>query len=198
VTTVPDHYALPPDLPVPVDDGAAAHLAGMQIPSLLLTGSDGRKWDVASLALSPLVVYVYPKTGVPGRDPAPGWDSIPGAPGCTVQSLGYKAAYDSFRRLGVNVVGLSSQNTVDQREFAKRNCIPFLLISDPMLALADALRFPTFEVGGKRLLKRLALVADRGVVVRAFYPVCPPDENAATVLAWLMDRLNRPVGEAAP
>lgn len=197
MTTVSDPYALPPDLPVPVDDGAAAHLAGMQIPSLLLNGSDGRSWNLASLAASPLVVYVYPQTGVPGRDPAPGWDTIPGAPGCTVQSLGYKAAFDRFRNLGVQVVGLSSQDTAEQREFVERNGIPFLLLSDPTLALADALHLPTFEAGGKRLFKRLAFVVDRGHVVWAFYPVFPPNENAATVLAWLTDRMNRPAGEVA-
>ena len=198
MTTVPDPYALPPDLPVPINDGAAAHLAGMQIPSVLLIGSDGRWWDLASLAASRLVVYVYPQTGAPGRDPAPGWDSIPGAPGCTVQSLGYKAAFDGFRRLGIKVVGLSSQDTAEQREFAERNNIPFLLLSDPMLVLADALRLPTFEAGGSRLYRRLAFIGDRGVIVRAFYPVFPPNENAASVLAWLTDRTNRPVGEGEP
>jgi peroxiredoxin len=167
----------------------------MQIPCLQFAGSDGREWDLALLAASPLVVYVYPQTGVPGHDPAPGWDSIPGAPGCTVQSLGYKTAYEKFRRLGVQVVGLSSQDAAEQREFAERNSIPFLLLSDPTLALADTLRLPTFEVSGKRLFKRLTVVADRGAVTRAFYPVFPPNENAATVLAWFTDRLYRRAGK---
>ena len=35
------------------------------------------------------------------------------------------------------------------------------------------------------LYRRLTLVARQGRVVKAFYPVFPPDRNAAEVLAWL-------------
>jgi peroxiredoxin len=53
------------------------------------------------------------------------------------------------------------------------------------LALADALRLPTFEAGGRRLYKRITLIADAGRVVKVFYPVFPPDRNAEEVLEWL-------------
>jgi hypothetical protein len=36
-----------------------------------------------------------------------------------------------------------------------------------------------------RLYRRLTLVARRGVVEKVFYPVFPPDRNAADVLGWL-------------
>jgi hypothetical protein len=32
------------------------------------------------------------------------------------------------------------------------------------------------------------LIAERGVVSRVFYPVFPPDRNAADVVAWLRTR----------
>jgi peroxiredoxin len=35
------------------------------------------------------------------------------------------------------------------------------------------------------LYKRLTLVAERGKINKAFYPVFPPDRNAAEVLTWL-------------
>jgi peroxiredoxin len=35
------------------------------------------------------------------------------------------------------------------------------------------------------LLKRMALVIDDGVIGKVFYPVFPPDKNAAEVIAWL-------------
>ena len=59
------------------------------------------------------------------------------------------------------------------------------MLSDPDLALAEALRLPTFEVAGMRLYRRLTLVARRGEIVKVLYPVFPPDRNAADVLAWL-------------
>ena len=58
----------------------------------------------------------------------------------------------------------------------------------PELRLAEALRLPTFEFEGRQLYKRLALVAEEGRIAKVFYPVFPPDENAADVLAWLRER----------
>jgi len=44
---------------------------------------------------------------------------------------------------------------------------------------------PTMEAAGLTLIRRLALVVDDGRVTTVFYPVFPPDRNAADVLAWL-------------
>ena len=66
-----------------------------------------------------------------------------------------------------------------------REHIPFPLLSDPDLALAAVLGLPTFEADGMTLYRRLTLVADAGTIVKAFYPVFPPDRDAAEVLAWL-------------
>jgi peroxiredoxin (alkyl hydroperoxide reductase subunit C) len=40
-------------------------------------------------------------------------------------------------------------------------------------------------VAGLTLIKRLALIVDNGRITHVFYPVFPPDRNAADVLAWL-------------
>jgi peroxiredoxin len=53
------------------------------------------------------------------------------------------------------------------------------------LALTRALKLPTFSAAGMTLLKRMALVIDDGVITKVFYPVFPPDKNAADVVAWL-------------
>jgi peroxiredoxin len=80
---------------------------------------------------------------------------------------------------------VSAQSLDDQREFAERNGMPFPVMADPELRLRDALRLPTFRVEGLELYKRLAFVAERGRIVKVFYPVFPPDRNAAEVVAWL-------------
>jgi peroxiredoxin len=67
----------------------------------------------------------------------------------------------------------------------KRLHVPFSVLSDAGLRLTAALRLPTFEVAGQTLLKRLAWVAQDGVIRKVFYPVFPPDRNAGEVLAWL-------------
>jgi peroxiredoxin (alkyl hydroperoxide reductase subunit C) len=54
-----------------------------------------------------------------------------------------------------------------------------------MLALTRALQLPTMEVAGLTLIRHLALVIDDAKIAKAFYPVFPPDRNAADVHAWL-------------
>jgi peroxiredoxin len=182
-----DPTVLPPGLPVPEDDGAADHLPGALVPSVELDSTDGPV-DVAELAQELTVLYCYPRTGRPGEPPSPEWDLIPGARGCTPESLGFRAAHDELTKLGARVYGLSAQTLEDQREFSSRVELPYPVLSDLALRLADALGLPTFEFEGARLYKRITLVLEDGRVARAFYPVFPPNENAAEVTRWLRAR----------
>src|SRR3954469_5984442 len=143
----------------------------------------------ADLANGLLVAYVYPMTGTPGEPLPHGWDDIPGARGCTPQSCAYRDALADFEGLGATVVGISAQSPGEQAEFAAREHIPFPLLSDEGLLLPAALGLPTFEVEGRVLYRRLTFVAAEGRIVRVFYPVFPPDRDAAEVLAWLGDRV---------
>jgi peroxiredoxin len=181
-----DYMTLPPDLPEPQDDGAADHLAGAELPGLSLpstAGAEGNLRDAA--AEGTLVLYIYPRTGKPGEPLIEGWDDIPGARGCTPQSCSFRDSHGELERLGARVHGLSSQSLADQREFAARVELPYPLLSDPELELAAALRLPTFEAGGLRLFKRITLIARHGRMEKVFYPVFPPDRNAADVVEWL-------------
>jgi peroxiredoxin len=180
-----DFSQLPPDLPAPEDDGAADHLPGLELSSLRLPSTLGEEIDLVEMSQDCLVAYVYPRTGTPGVPLPDGWDDIPGARGCTPQSCAYRDSLAEFEELGAAVVGISAQSPVEQREFAEREHIPFPLLSDAGLELASRLRLPTFEVEGMTLYRRLTLVAEASRVVKAFYPVFPPDRNAAEVLAWL-------------
>jgi peroxiredoxin len=180
-----DPSFLPPDIPVPQDDGAAKHLAGTKLPDLALPATSGPAVNLSKLK-GRAVVYIYPRTGVPGVDAPPGWDDIPGARGCTPQSCGFRDHFAELKALGVgHVYGISTQDTAYQREAAERLHLPFAILSDADLKLAHALKLPTFTASGMTLLKRMALVIDDGRIVKAFYPVFPPDKNAAEVIAWL-------------
>ena len=145
-----DLRSLPPDLPVPADDGAADHLPGALVPSVRLTSTLGGEVDLAAAAAGPgrLVVYVYPRTGKPGEPGIAGWDEIPGARGCTPQNAAFRDHVTDFAAFGATVVGISAQSPADQAEFAGREMIPYPLLSDEGLELARALRLPTFEAEG--------------------------------------------------
>jgi peroxiredoxin len=185
VSDAPNPYVLPADLPAPVDDGAADHLEGMALPALALPSTSGGDIDLATAAEGTLVLYLYPRTARPGEPLPEGWDEIPGARGCTPQSCAFRDHFAELRALRADVLGLSAQPLPDQVEFAQRVGLPYPILSDPELELADALHLPTFEVAGMRLYRRLTLIAPDGRIAKVFYPVFPPDRNAADVVAWL-------------
>jgi peroxiredoxin len=185
MTTPHDPNVLPADLPVPRDDGAARHLTARKLPALALAATDGSRVDLSKLR-GRTVVYIYPRTGVPGQASPDGWDQIPGARGCTPQSCAFRDHFAELKRLGVaHLYGLSTQDTAYQSEAVERLHLPFPLLSDQNLELARALELPTFTVAGMTLLKRMAWVIDDGAITKLFYPVFPPDKNAEEVIAWL-------------
>lgn len=177
-------YELPKDLPVPVDDGACDHLLGMQLPSVSLASTDGRMVDLKSLP-GRSVVYCYPRTGQPDKEPPEGWNEIPGARGCTPQSCAFRDHHGELQKLGARLFGLSTQSTEYQREAVERLHLSFELLSDADLVFTRALRLPTFKVDSMILIKRLTLILLDGRAEKVFYPVFPPDKNAREVIEWL-------------
>ena len=192
MTTVHDPNVLPADIPAPLDDGGARHLQGARLPSVPLAATDGSRVDLSKLA-GRTVLYIYPRTGVPGQSPPDGWDQIPGARGCTPQSCSFRDHFAELKRLGVaQLFGLSTQTTDYQREAVERLHLPFAILSDAELRLTRALDLPTFVFNGMTLMKRMAWVIDTGTITKVFYPVFPPDKNATEVMAWLQGAPARP------
>jgi peroxiredoxin len=183
---VSDYQQLPSNLPLPDDDGAADHLPGAAMPPVVLRDTSGNEVALDQLGPGRTVIYLYPLSGRPGVDLPNGWDAIPGARGCTPEACGFRDHHADLQAAGARAVyGLSSQSTDYQAELADRLGLPFSILSDPDLALADALDLPTFEAGGERLFSRLTLIVTDGRIEHAFYPIFPPDQHAAEVLEWL-------------
>jgi peroxiredoxin len=180
-----DYRVQPMDLPAPVDDGAADHLPGHQVPGTRLSCTQGGELDLGEATRRLAVIYLYPGTGVPGTPPPEGWDDIPGARGCTPQSCAFRDHVLELAAYGASLLGLSAQPLEQQREFARREQIPYPLLSDPELRLADTLQLPTFEADGRRFYRRLTFVARAQRITKVFYPVFPPHQNASQVLSWL-------------
>ena len=178
--------ALPDDLPRPEDDGGATHLVGMTLPGIKLRSTAGTSVDLSTLP-GRTVVYAYPMTGIPNVALPDGWNDIPGARGCTPQTMSFQAERDVFATLGVTVFGLSTQTPDYQKELADRLGLSFAILSDAAFELTEALRLPTMTVEGMRLIKRLTLVIDDGTITHSFYPVFPPDRATANVVAWLQE-----------
>lgn len=185
--TMTDFTTLPEGLPVPEDDGAADHLPGTSMPELTLPASDGSTVSLSALGAGRTVIYFYPLTGRPGIDLPEGWDAIPGARGCSTEACDFSNHFDQLHQAGAaRVYGFSSQDTAYQDEVVQRLRLPFVMISDEDLALADALRLPTFSAPGHdRLYSRLTLIVSEGAIEHVFYPIFPPNTHAQQVLDWL-------------
>ena len=175
-------------IPAPTDDGGAAHLVGMAIPPVTLLATDDNSVTLAELS-GRTVVFAYPRTGEPGKiSLVDDWDMIPGARGCTPQTCSFRDLFAELKAAGASrVFGLSTQDNAYQTEMASRLHLPFPVLSDDKLKLTNALKLPTMKVAGLTLIKRLALIIDSGRIRHVFYPVFPPDRNAADVLAWLRE-----------
>lgn len=173
-------------LPVPQDEGATDHLVGLIAPAIQLPSTHQTMVDLAAVTVQPTILYAYPATGNPNQDPAPDWDNIPGAPGCTVESLGFKDLYQDFLAHNYQVIGVSTQSPEEQSEFANRHRIPFPLLSDERLELTNRLNLPTFEANDQVFLKRHTLIFHNQQIAKVFYPVFPPHQHAQTVLSWLI------------
>lgn len=179
-----DLSVLPEGLPVPVNDGACQHLHNLRVPSVPLLTTSGRTVDLA-FERGITVIYFYPLIGHPEAPPMLGWNEIPGARGCTPQSCSYRDLIEDFKRMGVQVFGASSQSLDAQKEAASRLRLPFELLNDSALLFANALALPTFQYDDMTLIKRLTLIIQDGVVIKVYYPVFPPNQNALDVISWL-------------
>ena len=164
------------------------NLTGRAMPSLHVSSTAGGSILLSSLGNPLTVLYLYPMTARPGTPLPDDWDLIPGARGCTPEACSFRDRYADLRALGVDLYGLSSQSSEYQREAVDRLRLPFPLLADETLALAEALSLPTFTAGGMRLFKRLTMLIGAGRIERVFYPVPSPADHADEVLAALRQR----------
>ena len=175
---------LPQNLRVPQDDGACDHLAGAMLPNIMLPATNNKSVNLAKLS-GTTVVYCYPMTGQPGVPLPEGWDEIPGARGCTPQSCSFRDHFSELSALGASVFGMSTQDTNYQKEMAERLHLPFPVISDANFEFCDALNIPTFNVDGKRLMKRVTIIFRDEVIKAVHYPVFPSNSDPEWVISYL-------------
>ncbi|WP_093622182.1 redoxin domain-containing protein [Actinoplanes philippinensis] len=164
-------------------------LVGERMPELTLAAADGRRPRLDRFGPGRTVVFVYPMTGRPEGDMPAGWDTIPGARGCTAEACDFRDRIGELRAAGAaRVYGLSAQSPAYQREVVHRLGLPYPLLADPRLTVADALGLPTFEADDMTLYRRLTLIVAGGVIEHVFHPIDEPAAHASRVLEWLAGR----------
>ena len=178
-------------IPEPKLDFNLEHLNQLIIPDLKLNSTDDTTVSLSNLK-GITVIYVYPMTGVPGKELPEGWDEIPGARGCTPQSCSFRDNFSKLKKLGVNnIFGLSTQSTEYQKELATRLHLPYPILSDEKLEFSKKLKLPMFKVLKMNLLKRITLILKDNKIIKYFYPIFPPTKNIEDVINFFSKKLVR-------
>lgn len=140
---------------------------GDRAPSFRLPNQHGEEVSLEDLVKGyrALVLYFYPRDDTPG---------------CTAEACGFRDSFESFRRMGVNVVGVSVDDTESHRRFIGKYKLPFTLLSDVdgrVSRLYDAYREDRGTAARKTYL------IDGEGVIRAVFPKVSPEEHASEILA---------------
>jgi peroxiredoxin len=169
-----------------VSEAVSLALEGQPLPDVRLPSTHG-EIDLRAVANGVVVVFVYPRTGVPDLKEVPGWNEIPGAVGCSAETCAFRDREHHISELGAQVMGLSAQPADEQREFALRERISYPLLNDSAFVVAGKLGLPTFSAAGSRFYSRLTLVATAGHISKVFYPIASPAQHPAEVVRFLSD-----------
>jgi DNA-binding HxlR family transcriptional regulator/peroxiredoxin len=166
-------------------DGAltAHELVNRKIPDVVLERHDG-EWAAPSAPGVWTVLYFFPGAFAPGAQGyPPGWADIPGAQGCTLESLTYASRHADFEASGAAIRGVSTQRPDQLAAFVTHARLPYPLLSDQDCKLAAGLLLPTFRAAGVDRFKRLTLLADPDTIIRAVqFPISDPAGSVEEML----------------
>ena len=89
--------------------------AGSIAPKFTLLDQDGEQISLADFQGQKVLVYFYPKAMTPG---------------CTVQACGLRDNMDELKKMGVEVLGISTDKPEKLSRFVEKEVLNFTLLSD--------------------------------------------------------------------
>lgn len=147
--------------------------AGCAAPDFKLSDKDGQEYSLADFSGKKLVLYFYPKDNTPG---------------CTRQAQAFAAAYDEFKALNAEVVGISKDSESSHAKFADKYSLPFILLSDPQLSAIKAYSvWQEKKLYGKVSMGvvRTTFIINESGIIEKVMPKVKPDTNAGEILEYL-------------
>lgn len=146
---------------------------GSPAPDFTLPDKDNNNVTLSSFRGKRVVLYFYPKDNTPG---------------CTRQACAFAANYSSFSKHNAVVIGISKDSVSSHFQFAKKNSLPHILLSDPdLIVIKDYGVWQEKKLYGKTSMGivRTTFIIDEDGIVRKIMPKVKPDTNANNVLEWL-------------
>ena len=147
--------------------------AGNKAPDFTLPDKDGREVSLSDLKGKKVVLYFYPRDNTPG---------------CSRQACAFAAAYNDFKKLDVQVIGVSKDSIASHVKFAEKYSLPFILLSDTERKAIEAYgvwqekkNYGKVSMG----VVRTTFIIDENGNIEKVMPKVKPDTNAAEILSYL-------------
>lgn len=143
----------------------------MKAPAFALENQEGKVVSLSDFAGRPLVLYFYPRDNTPG---------------CTKEACSFRDDYSEYTKLGVDVVGISTDSVRSHQNFQEKYQLPFTLLSDPEHQVASA-----YGVWGRKkmavreydgIFRTTFLIDKEGKIAKVFEGV-KPSGHSREVLA---------------
>lgn len=143
---------------------------GDKVPSFELQDANGNTVKSSEFKGKKFVVYFYPRDFTPG---------------CTIEADEFSKEYKKFQKIGVQVIGISTDDVGSHKKFVDKMSIPYVLLSDPESEVCKK-----FGVWGKKqfmgreymgIQRSTFLIDEKGKVFKV-YPSVKPKGHAEEVL----------------
>lgn len=109
-------------------------------PDFTLVDDEGQEFTLSSHRGEKILLVFYPGDNTPV---------------CTRQLCEYRDGVEAFAGLGVRVVGISKDDAVSHQKFRQKHQLPFTLLSDPELQVAEL-----YDSKGMLGMKRSVFLVD--------------------------------------
>jgi len=90
------------------------------VEDFALENQDGKTVHLNDYKKSPVVLFFYPRADTPG---------------CTIESCGFRDAFEKFKKAGIVVLGISRDTVKEQKKFKDKYDLPYDLLADPEMVL---------------------------------------------------------------
>jgi len=148
---------------------------GTKAPDFKLLDQDNKECTLAQRAGKWTIIYFYPKDDTPG---------------CTTEACAIRDIYNDFKRMGVDVIGVSKDSPESHKQFAEKYELPFTLLSDPEGKMIEAYKaWGKKSWFGKKItgIMRISYLVDPHLSIMRAYPKVDPANHALEILTDLKD-----------
>ena len=139
---------------------------GDRLPDFNLEDQDGEQRSSASVQGRWLVLFFYPKDDTPG---------------CTTEACNFRDDIMAFRKMGVTILGVSTDDVESHQEFAEKHSLPFPLLADTSGDVSAA--YAGFKLLGilKLANRKTYLIGPDGTIAKRYDSV-DPDKHSAQIM----------------